>query len=141
MCYPFWVTLILENAEYSVFSLQTVSFTAFWWDYSENLGYSLKLTQILGNCSQMLANAIEFSKNSGNSGQNVQYFSQMATLFVVFPKYSGHSNQFATSSWDFSEKLWNSYQNTSQFCSQLYKLQISGVLLAPKNNANTYKCV
>ena len=45
----------------------------------------------------MSANSIEFSKNLGNSGQNVQYFSQMATLFVAFPEYSGHSNQFATS--------------------------------------------
>ena len=47
----------------------------------------------------MSANSIDFSENSGNSGQNVQYFSQMATLIVAFPKYSGHYNQFATSSW------------------------------------------
>ena len=60
----------------------------------------------------MLANAIEFSENSENSGQNVQYFSQMATLFVDFPEYLGHSNKFATSSWDFSEISENSYQNT-----------------------------
>ena len=59
-----------------------------------------------------MANAIEFSKNSGNSGQNVQYFSQMATLFVAFPEYSGHSIQFATSLWDFSENSGNSCQNT-----------------------------
>ena len=84
----------------------------------------------------MSANSIEFSENSGNSGQNVQYFSQMVTLFVAFPKYSGHSNQFATSLWDFSKNSGNSYQNTSQFCFQLYKLQISGVLLASKIKAN-----
>ena len=70
----------------------------------------------------MSANSIDFSKNSENSGQNAQYFSQMATLFVDFPKYSGLSNQFATSLWDFSENAGNSYQNTSQFCFQLYKI-------------------
>ena len=70
----------------------------------------------------MLANAIEFSENLGNSGQNVQYSSQMTTLFVDFPEYSGLSNQFATSSRDFSEDSGNSYQNTSQSCSQLYKI-------------------
>ena len=70
----------------------------------------------------MSANSIESSKNSGNLGQNVQYFSQMPILFVAFPKNSGHSNQFATSSWDFSENSGNSYQNTSQFCLQLYKI-------------------
>ena len=70
----------------------------------------------------MSANSIEFSKNLGNLGQNVQYFSQMATLFVASPEYSGHSNQFATSLWDFSENLGNSYQNTSQFCFQIYKI-------------------
>ena len=70
----------------------------------------------------MSANSIKFSKNSGNLEQNVQYFSQMATLFVAFPEYLGHSNQFATSSSDFSENLGNSYQNTSQFCLQLYKI-------------------
>ena len=36
----------------------------------------------------------------------------MATLFVDFPEYSGLSNQFATSLWDFSENSENSYQNT-----------------------------
>ena len=70
----------------------------------------------------MYANSIEFSKDSGNWGQNVKYSSQMATLFVDFPEYSGHSNQFATSSWDFSENLGNSYQNTLQFCLQPYKI-------------------
>ena len=60
----------------------------------------------------MLANAIEFSENSGKSGQNVQYFSQMATLFVDFPEYSGLSNKFGTSLWDFSENSGNLYQNT-----------------------------
>ena len=60
----------------------------------------------------MSANLIKFSENSGNSGQNAQYFSQMATSFVDFPKYSGLSNQFATSLWDFSENSGNSYQNT-----------------------------
>ena len=59
----------------------------------------------------MSANSIDFSENSGNSGQNAQYFSQMATLFVDFPKYSGHSNQFATSLWEFSENSESSYQN------------------------------
>ena len=49
----------------------------------------------------MLANAIEFSENSGNLGKNVQNFSQMATLFVDFPEYSGYSNQFATFLWRF----------------------------------------
>ena len=53
----------------------------------------------------MSANSIEFSENSGNSGQNVQYFSQMATLFVAFPEYSGHSIQFATSSLGFFRKF------------------------------------
>ena len=60
----------------------------------------------------MSANSIDFSEKSGNLGQNVQYFSQMATLFVAFPKYSGHSKQFATSSWDFPENSGNSCQNT-----------------------------
>ena len=57
----------------------------------------------------MSANSIKFSENSGNSGQNVQYFSQMATLLVDFPKYLGHPNQFATSLWDFHENSGNSY--------------------------------
>ena len=60
----------------------------------------------------MCANSIEFSENLGNLGQNVQYCSQMATLFVAFPEYLGQSNQFATSSWDFSKNSGNSYQNT-----------------------------
>ena len=34
----------------------------------------------------MSANSIESSKNSGNLGQNVQYFSQMPILFVAFPE-------------------------------------------------------
>ena len=59
-----------------------------------------------------MANAIKFSENSGNSGQNVQYFSQMATLIVNFPEYSGHSIQIATSSWDYSENSGYSCQNT-----------------------------
>ena len=62
----------------------------------------LGLTQNSENSSQILANSIKFPKNLGNSVQNVQYFSQMATLFVAFPEYSGHSNQFATSLWGFS---------------------------------------
>ena len=53
----------------------------------------------------MSANSIEFSEKSGNSGQNVQYFSQMATLLVVFPEYSGYSNQIVTSPWGFFRKF------------------------------------
>ena len=53
----------------------------------------------------MLASAMEFSENSGNSGQIAQYSSQMATLFVDFPQYSGHSNKFAMSLWDFFQKF------------------------------------
>ena len=49
-----------------------------------------KTWEILAKCQQ---NSIEFSQNSGNSGQNVQYFSQMATLIVAFPKYLGYSSQ------------------------------------------------
>ena len=49
------------------------------------------------------------------SGQNVQYFSQMARLFVAFPEYLGHSNQFVTSLWGFSENSGNSTQNTYRF--------------------------
>ena len=52
------------------------------------------------------------TRKSGNSGQNVQYFSQMATLLVVFPEYSGYSNQIVTFSWGFSENSGNSYRNT-----------------------------
>ena len=48
----------------------------------------------------MSANSIELSKNSGNLGQNVQYFSQIATLFVAFPIF-GHSSQLITSLWGF----------------------------------------
>ena len=86
----------------------------------QNLGYSVKLTQIIRIffkntwhlakltifqmnfpktreiLDKMSANSIDFSKNSGNSRQNVQYFSQKATLLVAFPKYSGHSSQFTT---------------------------------------------
>ena len=53
---------------------------------------------------QMSANSIELPKLR-KFGQNVQYFSQMATLFVVFPKYLGHLYQFATSSWGFFQKF------------------------------------
>ena len=52
------------------------------------------------------------TRKIGNSEQNVQYFSQMATLLVVFPEYSGYSNQIVTSPWDFSENSGNSYRNT-----------------------------
>ena len=58
-----------------------------------------------GNSSQMSANSIEFSEKSGNSGQNVQHFSQMATLIVDFPEYSGYSNHIVTSSWGFFRKF------------------------------------
>ena len=95
------VTLMQENPEYSVFSLQTVGL------YCILVG----LFQKLGNSSQMLANPIEFSENSGNSGQNAQYGSQMATLFVDFPEYSGHSNQIVTISWGFFRNSGNSCQN------------------------------
>ena len=61
-----------------------------------------KIWEIVG---KMSAKSIELSENSANSGQNVQYFSQMATLFMAFPKYSGHSNQFVTSSWGFFQKF------------------------------------
>ena len=67
-------------------------------------------------------------------GQNVQYFSQMATLIVAFPKYLGHSNQFITSSGDFSKNLGNSYQNT-------YILPNVKFLALAIANANAYKCV
>ena len=68
----------------------------------------------------MSANLIEFSENSGNLRQNVQYFSQMAALFVAFPEYLGHSNQFVTSSWGFSENSGNSTQNTYRFVAVKY---------------------
>ena len=91
-----------ENPEYSVFSLQTVGFYCILvrlfqklWIFAKT---NPKFWEIIG---KMSANSIDFSENSENSGQNVQYFSQMATLIVAFPKYSGHSNQFVTSSWGF----------------------------------------
>ena len=70
----------------------------------------------------MLANLIKFSKNSGNLGQNVQYFSQMAALFVAFPKYSGHSNQFATS-------LMGFFQKFGKFLSKYTHLQLFGLMM------------
>ena len=82
----------------------------------------------------MLASAMEFSENSGNSGQIAQYSSQMATLFVDFPQYSGHSNKFAMSLWDFSKNSGNSYQNT-------YILPNVKFLALAIANANVYKCV
>ena len=57
----------------------------------------------------MSANSIKFSENSGNSGQNVQYFSQMGILFVTFPKYLGNSSQFITSLWGFFQKFGKFY--------------------------------
>ena len=53
----------------------------------------------------MSTNSIEFSEKSGNSGQNVQHFSQRATLIVDFPEYSGYSNHIVTSSWGFFRKF------------------------------------
>ena len=57
-------------------------------------GITPKTREIQG---KMSTDSIEFSKNSENSGQNAYYPSQMATLFVAFPKYSGHYSQFTTS--------------------------------------------
>ena len=54
----------------------------------------------------MSANSIKFSENSGNSGQNVQYFSQMGILFETFPVNLLHLCG------DFSENLGNYTQNT-----------------------------
>ena len=82
----------------------------------------------------MSANSIEFSENSGNSGQYVQYFSQMATLIVAFPEYSGHSNQFVNLFGDFSENSGNSYQNK-------YILPNVKSLALAIANANAYKSV
>ena len=82
----------------------------------------------------MSANSIESSENSANLGQNAQYFSQMATLFVDLPEYSGHSNQFATSHGDFSENSGNSYRNA-----YMLPLQITKLLALAK--INVYKCI
>ena len=86
----------------------------------------------------MSANLVELSENLGNLGQNVQYFSQMARLFVAFPEYLGHSNQFATSSWGFSQNSGNSYQNTyiCQCKSQKKKLLALTTVMP-----NAYICV
>ena len=104
----------------------------------------------------MSANSIEFSENSENSGQNVQYFRQMATLFVAFPEYSGHSNKFATSSWFFFLKIPEiltkihhsfafNYTNCNTWCFcwylKLMPIHISTLLALATINANAYKSV
>ena len=43
-----------------------------------------------------------------------------SALFVAFPKYLGHSNQFVTSLWGFSENSGNSTQNTYRFVAVKY---------------------
>ena len=51
----------------------------------------------------MFAFSWDFSENSGNSEQSVQYFSQMATLLVAFPKYSGYSSHYTLHAQHFSK--------------------------------------
>ena len=65
----------------------------------------------------------------------------MATLFVDFPEYSGLSNQFATSLWDFSKNREILFKIHHSFAFNYTKLQISCVLLAFTINANAYKSV
>ena len=66
----------------------------------------------------MSADSVKLSKNLGNLGQNVQYFSQMATLFVAFPDIRGILINLLHLHGDFSKNSGNSYQNT-YICSQL----------------------
>ena len=126
-----------ENPKYSVFSLQIMGFYCILVGLFRKLGIfdkmNPKIQEIVG---KMSANLIEFSENSGNLGQNVQYSSQMATLFVAFPEYSGHSNQFVTSSWGFFQKF-------GKFLSKYIHLpmQISKLLALATINANAYKSV
>ena len=124
-----------ENPEYSVFSLQTVGFYCIFVGLFQKLGILAKTNpkswEIVG---KMSANSIEFSKNSGNLGQNVQYFTQMATLFVAFPEYSGNSNQFVTFSWGFFQKL-------GKFLSKYIHLTLQITKLLALAKINVYKCI
>ena len=98
-------TLMQENPNKSVFSLQIVVFSCVL------LGLTWKLGTFKAKCLQIQSN---FPKTRGNLGQNVQYFSQMATLFVAFPKYSGHCSQFITSLWGFFQKFGKFYSKYIQ---------------------------
>ena len=79
----------------------------------------------------MSANSIKFSENSGNLGQNAQYISQMATFFVDFPEYSGHSNQFATS-------LWGFFRNFGKFLPQIHSFFLPKAKLLALATTNAY---
>ena len=66
------VTLMQENPEYSVFSLQTMGFYCILVGLFGKLGIVAKINPKIGkNVGKMSANSINFSENSGNLGQNV----------------------------------------------------------------------